>query len=191
MLKIKIQGLESVTFDSKLHVKGTIPGYVIEHRDLEGKLCEESIVIYPKAQYESDMEKRMAICTELSCNEGKLVSFYSTDDMVENIDVNGALITIREIYETYKDHCKILYECDYTGIKATKGQLHSIVKCGSDMDCDYCSKYCGRYYAFDLDEYKVRLEVSGEDSAKTEDMEYRIEITTEALMKEIEKLEAE
>ena len=59
------------------------------------------------------------------------------------------------------------------------------------MDCDYCSKYRGRYYAFDHDEYKVRLEVSGEDSVKTEDMEYRIEITTEALMKEIEKLEAE
>lgn len=45
--------------------------------------------------------------------------------------------------------------------------------------------------AFDLDEYKVRLEVSDEDAVNVEDVEYQIHITTKELMKEIEKVEAE
>ena len=189
MLKIKIQGLEIIEFNTKLEVNGSIPGYTVEHQELEGKLCETSTIIYPTAQYERNENKFSAICTELSCNADKVVAFDSSDQLIEYIDVNGELFTVKALYESYKDNSKILYGCDYTGVKATKEQLRNIVKCDVPFGCDFCMATQGSFYAFDLDGNKVQLEAFGEDAGDFDDMEFRIYIVTPELMKEIEKAE--
>lgn len=191
MLKIKLQGFDSIEFNTELEVNGSITGYTVEPLELEGKLCETSVAIYPTAQYESQEDKFVAICTELSCNKGKFVAFYSSEVLVEYIDVNGEKFTIKELYEKYKDSCKVLYGCDYTDIKAEKERLRSIVKCDVPFGCDFCRSFQGRYHTFDLDGNKVRLEVFGEDAGDSEDMEFQIDIVTPELMKEIERMEAE
>ena len=86
MLKIKLQGLESIIFNSKPEVRGSVKGYTMEHLELEGKLCETSTIIYPTAQYKSNEDKFIATCTELSCNEEVFVSFDSTNELVEYVE---------------------------------------------------------------------------------------------------------
>ena len=191
MLKIKLQGLESIPFNKKLEVKGSIPGYFIEHQELEGKLCETSMIIYPTGEYESEEDKFTAICAELSCNQETFVSFYSTDRLIEYFEVDEERFTVKELYEKYKENCTVLYGCDQTGVKAPQAQLQDIVKCNSEYGCDFCMYRQGRYYSFDLDGNKVRLEVLGEGCTSEEDIEFHFSITTPKLMKEIEKLESE
>ena len=191
MLKIKLQGLESIEFNKKLAVKGEITGYSMEHLVLEGKLCETSTIIYPTGRYEDDIEKFSSICTEFSCNKGKLVAFDSKNHLIEYFDVNGEIFTVGELFARQKDKCAILYGCNHTGRKLEKEQLQSLVRCNSEYGCDFCMYSQEKYYAFELDGNKVRLEVFGEGAMNEEDIEYRIYITTPKLMKEIEKAEAE
>ena len=191
MLKIKLRGFESIEFNTRLEVNGSISGYTVEPLELEGKLCETSTMIYPTAQYESDEDKFVAICTELGCNEEIFVAFHSSDQLVEYVDVNGERFTIKELFESYKDKCTVLYACEYTEVKARKDYLQKLVKCNMEYGCDYCRATLGKLYAFDLDGNKVRLEAFGEDAMDSEDMEFDIHIVTPELMKEIERLEAE
>lgn len=188
MLQIKLKGLNIITFNESLSIKGNISGYTIEHQVLEGKLCETSEAIYPTAQYESEMDKFTAIQTELSCNKNTLVAFDSTEELVEYIDVNGEKFTLKELYQRYKEAAIKLCSCDYTEVKAPQEQMQSIVNCAHEYGCDYCINSCGNYYAFEVDQNKVRLEVFGGAEA---DMELRIFVAVPELMQQIEEWEKE
>lgn len=189
MLKLKLRGLNVITFNKKLVVKGEIPGYTVEKQILQDKLCESSVAIFPTAKYDVDDDKFSAICTELSCNKDRLVAIESTDELIEYIEVNKEKFTVKELYDKYKDNCKVIYSCDLNNIKTTKDKLQSIVKCNSEYGCDYCMYKSGRYYTFDLDSFKVRIEVLNDGTSNDKDRELRLYIVTPELMEEIRKYE--
>lgn len=189
MLKLKLYGLNVITFNTELIVKGNIPGYTLEKQILQDKLCEISVAIYPTRKYKSIDDKYTSICTELSCNNDKLVAFESEGKMIEYIELDGHKFTVRALYNKFKDKCKVIYECDLIDIKTTKERLQQMVNCDSEYGCDYCIYRRGRYYTFELGEFKARLEVLGEGTTSNKNLEFRLFIATTQIMEEIKKYE--